>query len=69
MLVMEKGDKVKIISVSRGQQYDISRPIEIGAEGIIESETGRGVYFIKMIDPLDNLPFILWFHGFDLEKL
>lgn len=64
---MEKGTKIEIISVSRGQQFDIDRPVNIGAKGVLIEEHRDGCWYVSIIDPKDGCPCRIWFHDFDFK--
>ena len=63
---MKKGTKIEIVSVSRGQQYDIYRPVNIGDKGVIEEKLGN-VWYLILTDPKDGSPCKIWFREFDFK--
>lgn len=64
------GDEIEIVSVSRGQQYDIGRPVEVGAKGkIAEGDPMVETIYVNLTDPKDGRPCRMWFHYFDIKKV
>lgn len=61
------GKKIEIISVSRKQQYDDHRPVDIGDRGTVSSQGSAGTWYINLIDPKDNKEVLIWFHEFDFK--
>lgn len=64
---MEQGKNIEIVSVSRGQQYDIYRPVNIGDKGVIDRIKYGNVWYLTLIDPKDGRHCTMWFHEFDFK--
>lgn len=65
---MKKGTKIEIIGVSRGQQYDVFRPVNIGDKGDFVKKSGNVCYVI-LNDPKDGRPCYMWFHECDFKMI